>query len=218
MACDQEPLQRRGRHAVQDPTDSLPAAHVPALRPRAPLGDVEQVDAERLGDPLPIPAPEVGGHADHPRGTVDPPELRGPPPVRRPLEAILVVAGRLARPRLSVGGVGSGLEHRVRRVVEHLAGGTHGRDRGRPVGHVPARVQRERDLVDDTPHDGEREARSGLPFPPVIPDYPAADARFRGDAAVGDGRYERLTGGPVRGRNERARCRGAGPEVRLQCR
>jgi hypothetical protein len=218
VACDEDPLQRRRRHTVQDPPDCTPAARVPAFCLAARFGDIEEVDAERLGDPLRVPVAEGGGDADDASGAVEPPELGGPPSVRRLLKAVLVIPRRLPGPGTPVRRVGSGPEHRVvtGAVVERLAGGPDGRDRCGPVGHVTARVERERDLVDHAPHDGQREARSRLPFPPVIPDDPAADPGFCRDAAVRHQRNERAVLRPVRGGDERPCCRGTGLDVRLQ--
>ena len=187
MARDEDPLERRGRHAVEDPTDRAAPTRVPAVHLRPGLGHVEEVDPERLDDALARAVVAVG-HAHRAGGAVHPPELRRPPAVGRLLEAVLVIPWRLPGPRTSVRGGAGGLEHRVGAVVERLAGGPHGRHRGGPVRHVPARVEGEGDLVHDAPHDRQREPRPGLPVAPVVPDDPASDARFSADAAIGHGR------------------------------
>jgi len=212
VAGDEDPLQRR--LAFEHPTDGPPAADVPVVGRRASLGQVQQIDAERLGDPLPVPGAEIGRYADHASSAIESAELGGPPAVGRLVEAALRVAG----PGAALGSVGGGVERGAGRRLERLAGGPDGGDSRGAVGHVPVRVQREGDLVDEAPDHGERKARAGLPFPPVVPDDPAPDAGFGADAAVGHDGDELAARVHVRGRHERAGCRVKGPEVGSQCR
>jgi hypothetical protein len=183
---------------------------------RASLGHVEQVDPEHLGDPLYIAAGEARADPDHQSRALDLPQLRRPPPIRRRLGAAFVVERRLARPGPLRGRVRGAVEHRVLALLDRLAGRADRRDRPGAVRHVPARVQGEGDLVHDAPHDGEREARPGLPGAPVIEDDPAADIWFAADASVRDIRHMLVTHGPVRRGHEGTGGREAWPEVRWQ--
>jgi hypothetical protein len=216
VAGDEDPLQRR--RAFEHPTDGAPAADVPGVGRRARLGQVEQIDAERLGDPLLVPGAEVGRHADHASGAIEAPELGGPPAVGRLVEAALAVARGLAGPGAALGGGGGRVERGGSVRTELLARGSDRRDGGGAVGHVPERVQREGDLVDEASHDGERKAWSSLPFPPVVPDDPAPDPGFGADASVGYDGDELAARVHVGRRQERAGCRAGGPEVGSQCR
>lgn len=204
MAGDEDPLQRW--RPFEHPTDGAPAADVPGVGCRASLGQVEQINGERLGDPLPVPGAEIGCHADDASGAIESAELGGPPAVGRLVEAALAVARGLAGPGAALGGVGGRVERGGSVRTEFLARGSDRRDGGGAVGHVPERVQREGDLVDDAPDHGERKARSGLPFAPVVPDDPAPDAGFGADASVGHDGDELAARVHVRGRHERAGC------------
>jgi len=211
VPCEEDPLQRGRRDALEDPPDRAPAGDVPG----APLGDVDQVDAERLGDPLALAWAEYGGHTDDAGGAIDAPELGGPPPARGLKQAALIVARRLACPGTSVRGVRGGLEGGDR-VLEGLAAGSDRSDRLGSIRHVAVRVEREGDVVDPAPDDGEREPRPGLPFAPVIPDDRASDTRLGVDAAIGDDGDERVVLRPIRRGDERPGCRWTGLEVREQ--
>jgi hypothetical protein len=216
VADDEDPLQRR--LAFEHATDGPPAADVAGVGGRASLGQVEQIDAERLGDPLPVPGAEVGRHADYASGAIESAELGGPPAVGWLVEAALGVAGGLAGPGAALGGVGGRVERGDGRRVERLAGGPDRGDGDGAVGDVPEGVQREGHAVDNASDHGERKAWSGLPFPPVVPDDPAPDARFGADASVGHDGDERAARVHVGRRHERAGCRAEGPEVGSQCR
>jgi hypothetical protein len=212
---DEDPLQ--WRLAFEHPTDGAPAADVPGISRRTSLGQVEQLDAERLGDPLLVSGAEIGRDADDASGPIESAELGGPPAVGWLVQAALGVAGRLAGPGVALGGGGGRVERGGGRGVERSTGGSDRRDGGGAVGHVPERVQREGDVVDDAPDHGERKARAGLPFPPVVPDDPAPDPGFGADAPVGHDGDELAARVHVAGRDERAGCRAEGPEVGSQC-
>jgi hypothetical protein len=214
VAGDEDPLQRP--LVFEHSTDGAPAADVPGVGRRASLGQVEQIDAQRLGDALPVPGAEVGCHADDASGAIESAELGGPPAVGRLVEVALGVAGRLTSPGAALCGVGGSVERGDGRGVERLAGWPDRRDGGGAVRDVPERVQREGDLVDDAPHDGERKAGSGLPFPPVVRDDPAPDPGFGADASVGDEGDELAARVHIGRGHERAGCRLKGPEVGSQ--
>lgn len=216
MTGDEDPLQ--WRLAFEHPTDGAPAADVPGLSRRASLGQVDQLDAERLGDPFLVSGAEIGRDTDDASGPIESAELGGPPAVGWLVQAALGVAGRLAGPGVALGGGGGRVERGDGCGVERLAGWPDRRDGGGAVRDVPERVQREGDLVDDAPHDGERKAGSGLPFPPVVRDDPTPDPGFGADASVGDEGDELAARVHIGRGHERAGCRLKGPEVGSQCR
>jgi len=79
----EDPLERRLRDAIEEPLHRSTAADVADAHRLARLGDVEQVEPERLGDPLATPATETIGDPDDARGPVQAAKLRRPPPLRR---------------------------------------------------------------------------------------------------------------------------------------
>src|SRR5690606_23386409 len=83
---DEDPLQRGRWNAAEDLADRASEADVPG----APLGEVDQVDAERFGDPLAIASPELGSHTDDAGCAIDASELGGPPLLRGLLRSILI--------------------------------------------------------------------------------------------------------------------------------
>lgn len=202
------PPQRRSPAARQvagdedAPQTGLYGDPVQRRRDRRPLGDVawgggrhvDQVDAQRLDDPLPQPS----GHVRHPRdpgGPCEPAALRGPPP------------GPAARaiPRAAGGGVFRSIEQ---------AGGA---DRCVAVGDVTARIQRERAVVDPASHHGDRVGGAGLPVAPVVEDERAGDLGFAADPLVGEGRDLPSVGiGGVGRGDERASCGRCRRKVRRQ--
>jgi len=208
---DEEPFQPGFSHAGEDLQDRTAAADVAVAHRGARFDHIEHVEPQRLDNPLTFGVPEPIRDPDGVGRPIQTPQLRAPPPPGRLAHAPLVVPRRLASPRLAGRGVRGCLEQRRRAV------GRVGRDRGCAVRNVAWRVQRERDLVDDAPDDGGREARAGLPVPPVVQDEPAGDAWLRADAAIGHRGSERT--GAIRRvgrRDERAGCREAWSEVRSQ--
>jgi len=92
---------------VLDPVAGIDGVHDVVVRngriaelatPGGELDGIEEVDAESLGDPLPVAGTEVGGHAEDACSAVEAPVLGGPPAIGRLPEAALVVARRLPRP------------------------------------------------------------------------------------------------------------------------
>lgn len=175
VSRDEYPLQHGTTDLPEQPKHGFAAGGVAGER-RQDLDDVEELEAERLGDRLTTSAIREAEQL-HRGAEVAP--LRRPPSRRRRPQTTLVVARSLARPRLAPRRRGGRVEQG--RVV----GSGHRDHRDAPVRHVAARVQRERHLVHGASDDRERKTRSRLAIPPVVDHEPAGDAGLPRDAAIG---------------------------------
>ena len=225
MTRDQQPAKQDVGDLVEQAHDLAAARDVARVVPHGLRGreHVDEVDPERLGVLLALAFGLFNGHAEDREGCGETTALGRRPPIGWFTQSILAVPRRRARPLDRAAGLGAGAEDRPGPPIARLCsdGAPVWADRcyrDLAVRDVAARVQRERDPVNDAPNDGEREHRAGLARPPVVDDDPARDAGLGADADVRHARAENSARiAEIRRRDEWAGCRRARDVVLYGC-